>query len=393
MNHGAAIAQLERDLRQLELDYNRYFAGSLELPPELFQKDLRARLRSLRGQPVKGVADRFRLNALTDRFNVLSEHFHRRLRELETGGEPRRAADERGYDPHQGIVLDGVPSPEALRALYDALYGQDAGATPFPTFRDLLLRQLDTLRAKSGCVRVRVRVELADGRPRLKARPVESAGRSRAGAVALVAALAWPSTAAWAAATRGLDPALNAQLALVEAQPADVGARNDLGNLLVLAGDPEAAAAAYREALRLDPHADLARYNLGLLELERGQPRAARRHFARLRGEEPFRALAQYRLGDIAAGRDYHARAVRHYERAFRLAPELADPATHPEVLFNRLADWARHRAYLAPAPGLRPRRYADPSRLAGLMMGEPAPEPAVPAEPAAPAEPVAPPD
>ncbi len=173
MNHGAVIEQLERDMRRLELDYHRYFAGALELPPELFQKDLSARLRSLRGQPVKGVADRFRLNALTDRFNVLAEHFNRRLRELETGREPRRAAGERGYDPHQGIVLDGTPPPEALRALYDALYDSDPGATPFPTFRDLLLRQIDTLRARSGRAAVRVRVEVAQGRPRLKARVVE----------------------------------------------------------------------------------------------------------------------------------------------------------------------------------------------------------------------------
>ncbi len=172
MNHGAAIEQLERDLRQLELDYNRYFAGSLELPPELFRKDLRVRLRLLRGQPITGVADRFRLNALTDRFNVLAEHFTRRLREVETGREPRRIASERGYDPHQGIVLEGAPPPEALRVLYEALYGGGDGLTPFPTFRDLLLRQLDTIRSRSGCARVRLRVEVAAGRPRLKARPL-----------------------------------------------------------------------------------------------------------------------------------------------------------------------------------------------------------------------------
>jgi hypothetical protein len=174
MNHGVAIEQLERELRRLELDYHRYFAGALELPPELFQQDLRSRLAQLRSQPIQGVADRFRLNTLTDRFNTLSEHFRRRLRDLESGREPRRVSTERGYDPHQGIVLDGVPPPEALRALYEALYGPIAGSTPFPAFRDRLLRRLEAIRARSGCPHVRLRVEMADGRPRLKARPVES---------------------------------------------------------------------------------------------------------------------------------------------------------------------------------------------------------------------------
>ncbi len=210
---------------------------------------------------------------------------------------------------------------------------------------------------------------------------------SRAGAAAtLVAVLCGPATAA-ATPTPGLDEALAAQRNLVEEQPADVAARTDLGNLLVLVGEVEAASEAYHEALRLDPEAILARYNLGLLELERGRLGPARRHLERLRAEPSVEALARYRLGDIAAARGHDARAVRHYEKAFRLDPALAEPTTHPQVLLNDLANWARHRAYLAPATGLLPRRYADPSRLAGLMMG------AGSEGPAAPEEPVPPPD
>ncbi len=176
MNHEGAIAELEREVRQLEIDYNRYFAGALELPPELFRKDLAARLRQLRAQPITGTAERFRLSALTDRFNTLSEHFTRKLRELEAGLLPRRPASETAPDPHQGIVLDGgAPSPEAVQALYEAMCGGQSESKPFPAFRDALLRQLDQLRATHACSRIRLRVDLAEGRPRLRARPVEEA--------------------------------------------------------------------------------------------------------------------------------------------------------------------------------------------------------------------------
>jgi tetratricopeptide (TPR) repeat protein len=210
------------------------------------------------------------------------------------------------------------------------------------------------------------------------------------GTVALVAALAGPGLAAAGGSLPGLEETLAAQRELVAAEPGNAGARNDLGNLLLLVGDAEGAAAAYQEALRLDPMATLPRYNLGLLELEGGELASARRQFHRVLADDPGHALARYRLGDIAAARDHRARAVRRYEQAFRLDPALADPATHPGVLFNKLVPWALHRAYLASPPGLRPRRYDDPARLAGLLIGA-APEP--PAEPVAPEEPVAPPE
>lgn len=174
MNQTAAIEQLERDLRQLHVDFNRYFAGGLDLPPELFRDEIARRLRRLRSEGVRGAADRFRLNALTDRFNALNELFNRRLREEQETPSRTRTEEEPLPDPRVGVVVDGCPEGSALRVLYEALYsGRVEPRSGFPGFRDHLLEQVQTLRARTGCRQIRLRVEAGDEKPRLKAQPLQ----------------------------------------------------------------------------------------------------------------------------------------------------------------------------------------------------------------------------
>ncbi len=217
-----------------------------------------------------------------------------------------------------------------------------------------------------------------------------TAARRGLATIALALATSLPPAPAAAAELPHLAKALEAQRALVAEQPGNAQAHNDLGNLLVLAGDPAAAAEAYRAALHAAPDFALAHYNLGLLDLERERFHRAREHFERALELDPVLALARYGLGDVASRRGHHARAVRHYARAFSHDPDLADPARHPDVLFNDLVGWALQRAYLDPPPGLLARRYADPGRMAGLLTGQ-APAPPAPAEPPPPEQPVEP--
>lgn len=173
MNHTAAIEQLERDLRQLQVEFNRYFAGGLELPPELFRDEIAQRIRRLRAQGVSGVAEAFRLNGVSDRFNALNELFNRRLREEQETPTRTLTEEEPLPDVRRGVLIDGRPHTPAVRALYEALYsGRSEPQSGFPGFRDHLLEQVQTIQASTGCRRVRLRVASSDDRPRLKARPI-----------------------------------------------------------------------------------------------------------------------------------------------------------------------------------------------------------------------------
>jgi hypothetical protein len=178
MKHSAVIDQLERDLRQLHVDFNRYFAGGLELPPELFRDEISKRLQRLRAQGVTGAADRFRLNAVSDRFNALNELFNRRLREELENPTRTKTEEETLPDVRLGILVDGRPSTSALHALYDAIYsGRSEPRSGFAGFRDHLLEQLQSIQMRTGCRRVKLRVSSGDEKPLLKAQPIHEENR------------------------------------------------------------------------------------------------------------------------------------------------------------------------------------------------------------------------
>lgn len=173
MNHTAAIEQLERDLRQLHVDFNRYFAGGLDLPPELFRDEIGRRIRRLRAQGVSGVAERFRLNAVTDRFNALNELFNRRLREEQEGPTRTGTEEETHPDVHNGVLVGRRLPPSAVRALYEAVYsGRPEPKSGFSGFRDHLIGQIQTIRRRTGCRRVKLRVAADEDKPKLKAQPI-----------------------------------------------------------------------------------------------------------------------------------------------------------------------------------------------------------------------------
>ena len=155
----------------------------------------------------------------------------------------------------------------------------------------------------------------------------------------------------------------------LDEQPRDAGLLNDYGNLLVHAGFLDAAEAAYRDALAVDPDSLAASYNLGLLELELGRPRAAQKRFHHAIELDPSFGRAHYGLGAAFDARDRNRRAVKHYSRAFHLDPELLDVRSNPEILFNKLTSWASMSGYLAASPGRFGRLYKDPRPIVGLLI------------------------
>ena len=178
MQFQAYIEQLDRDIQQLKIDFERFFNGSLPTPPEETRLGVRHQIQRLRSAPIHALVDRFRLNTLEARFNTLNELFNRRLREREEGlvAPPARLASPtpRRYDPYSGIVVGEAPPPEAIEALYRELYHDDtpSAATNFARFRTYLLSQADLIRQRSGCNEVKFRLASEDGAVKLKAKPV-----------------------------------------------------------------------------------------------------------------------------------------------------------------------------------------------------------------------------
>lgn len=188
------------------------------------------------------------------------------------------------------------------------------------------------------------------------------------------------------AAPLKVGPALERQRAVVAANPDDAGAHNDLGNLLLLAGNEAEAEAAYRKAVELAPKAPTGHYNLGLLLQRKGKTVAAFKEFRKVVDLDPRHAWGHYQIGTAYLRWGVESLALRAFTRALAIEPRLADAAFNPQILDNPLATQAMLRAH-REAPQAVPAQvaYQDPSAIAKLLLegdrpsAEPAPKSSAP--------------
>lgn len=174
------LDQLGRDIKQLQVDFERFFNGALPFPPEEQRNRVQAQLRQLRNLNLSAAVDNFRLADLESRYNTYNELWNRRIRDIEEGRRmvARPAAPEvPRYDVQRGIVVAGSVEPEAAEALYQGLARSEAPKFDLDSFRTYLDRQAAAIRVRTGCDQVQFRLASEDGKMKLKARPVgETAG-------------------------------------------------------------------------------------------------------------------------------------------------------------------------------------------------------------------------
>jgi hypothetical protein len=172
-----SIDYLDLRIRRLKIEYDRFFNGALDRPPEQFRQSINGDIQALRTVHIKDFSLRFRLTNLEARFNTYCVLFHRRIQEMEEGSliERRTTTGPReSFDPLGGIVLDETPARGAVRALFDEVYAdeKDRSDANFTRFQTYLLQQVTTIRQKTGCTGVKFRVESKEGKTKLKAKPV-----------------------------------------------------------------------------------------------------------------------------------------------------------------------------------------------------------------------------
>jgi len=173
---------MAKDIRQLQIDFERFFNGGLPVPPEELRTRLQFQIRNLRALKIQSTLDSYRLGDLEARFNSYNEMFNRRLRDREEGRHPGAVhvahPERRRYDPREGITLGGSFDPEAVEALYQGLAAKPGDGPKFDldSFEKYLSRQVAALREKTGCDRVQFRLAEEDGKVKLKARPVPRSG-------------------------------------------------------------------------------------------------------------------------------------------------------------------------------------------------------------------------
>jgi len=209
-----SIDHLAGEIRQLRVDFERFFSGALLIPPDELRRRVQARLRQLRSLNSMSAVDRFRLGDLEARHNSYDELFTRRLRDREEGRlrggpvpiaamaamaamapttlltppPPRPVSPPGGAPGDPGdpgapgagsIVIGADLDPRAVAALYEQVTaaGAPGGGAEGPrfdlaSFGSYLQRQSAAIRAKTGCAEVQFRLAAEDGKLKLKARPL-----------------------------------------------------------------------------------------------------------------------------------------------------------------------------------------------------------------------------
>jgi len=147
-----------------------------------------------------------------------------------------------------------------------------------------------------------------------------------------------------------------------ESEELDPPAMVDLGTMLFYRGYPKDAVRVFKRALDLDPDLYEAWFRIGLVEHSEGDLNSARQAYKRCLKKLTGHGWCNFYLGLLEEQLGHSSNALYHYRRAFKFAPELADPKVNPEVMASKLAlgvqlqDYDRRRfKNTVPMPYLEP--------------------------------------
>jgi hypothetical protein len=177
------LTRLEADLKQLEAEYNMFFAGRLPKPPWETRARVEAEVKKMDRGHIPNTGDRFRFTTLQSRYATFIDLWDSGLRAREEGRPGPFAQKPTSKEPvkrgpedrilHVSSFRDPVREIDKLTDLYESLaearreVGEDA--PPFHKFAELVKNQVKKLR-DTGSPEVAFRVAVKDGKVNFTAR-------------------------------------------------------------------------------------------------------------------------------------------------------------------------------------------------------------------------------
>jgi len=191
------LDQLEQMLRQLQIEWEKFFGGVEKKPPNELRARVEAIVKRYAYTEIRNNTERFRYQALSSRFNTFNELWNKRMRAIEEGrpvglhgraaamapaaGSPAAAAPRAAAAPSGGGEFR-VRSPDkdesAVRALYEKFLqarqqAGEKGTVKFDNFQKLISQQASRIMADKGAQAVDFRLETKEGKVSLKAKVVK----------------------------------------------------------------------------------------------------------------------------------------------------------------------------------------------------------------------------
>jgi hypothetical protein len=192
------LATLEKDIRQLKVEYDQYFGGGRKRPPTEIEWriDLLIKRYAERGGELK-FAQRFRFNNLSQTYAKYKDIFRKKLKQKEEGTvqrhfgaaakliEAERAAEQAkeeaaadaagGAKAFRMTCSEPERETEKVEQLYEAflqakqLAGEHMGKLSRSSFNEFVRKKTKELQKQKNCKDVEYVVETVDGQVKLKA--------------------------------------------------------------------------------------------------------------------------------------------------------------------------------------------------------------------------------
>ena len=193
------LGQIEKDIRQLKIEYDQYFGGGRKRPPTEIEWriDLLVKRYNERGGELKS-GQRFRFNNLTQTYAKYKDIFRKKTKQKEEGiiqrhfgaaaraieqararehekEEPAEASAGRDVKAFRIICSQPESEPEKVEKLYEAflqakqLAGEHTGKLSRSSFNQFVLKKTKELQQQKNCKDVEYVVETVEGRVKLKA--------------------------------------------------------------------------------------------------------------------------------------------------------------------------------------------------------------------------------
>lgn len=187
---------LEKSIRQLQIEWEKFFSGLERKPPVDMRTRVEAMVRRYSNAEIRNNTERFRFQNLAARYQTFAELWAKRLRAMEEGRPlglhgkaaamaapppPPPAAAQRmapaARATNEVRVKDPTGDTEAVRTLFDRFLearkqAGESGAVKFESFQKIITQQSTRILNEKGASAVDFRLETKDGKVSLKAKPV-----------------------------------------------------------------------------------------------------------------------------------------------------------------------------------------------------------------------------
>lgn len=185
MSIQADLEKLASDINHLKLQHDLFFVGSIPKLPFAIKKAVEDAIKRYRNSQALSCAQRFHFNTLLSRYNVLNELWAKMLRDLEMTGKssifnrtPELATN--GTNGEKIVVSEVISGTrkdlEKIRKLhsgYKAARKAAGNGVPFKSFISQLVRQAKSIRERTKCQDIEVKILVKDNKVFIKAKGIQ----------------------------------------------------------------------------------------------------------------------------------------------------------------------------------------------------------------------------